>query len=42
MDLGELSLAEALIVLKPLTFFVLGIAVYAIFIGSWGARTCLN
>ena len=32
MDLGELSLAEALIVLKPLTFFVLGMAVYAIFI----------
>ena len=32
MDLGQLTLAEALVVLKPLTFFVLGMALYAIFI----------
>ncbi len=32
MDLGELTLAEALVVLKPLTFFVMGMALYAIFI----------
>lgn len=32
MALGELTLAEALVVLKPLTFFVMGMAIYAIFI----------
>lgn len=32
MDPGELTLAEALVVLKPLTFLVLGMALYAIFI----------
>ena len=32
MALGELTLAEALVVLKPLTFFVMGMALYAIFI----------
>ena len=30
MALGELTLAEALVVLKPLTFFVMGMALYAI------------
>ena len=32
MDPGELNLAEALVVLKPLAFFVFGMAIYAIFI----------
>ena len=32
MDPSELTLAEALVVLKPLTFFVLGMALYPIFI----------